>query len=443
MRNCSIIFLYLILLQQLVAADYANLVSRDPLKWPFAQNSIWNTPIGSNAVYVNAQIEWANNSSTVDEEYIIMTPKEPLMDVYYSSAGWDQSKNRCIKTGWILQSLPIPQNFIVSPTTWDGLTPNAGAAILMPDGHTIKQNQPFAHCSQGGYATTMFKFNDLDLYTDGMYGAHGGSGLSSIGGSLRVHELTPTSGPIRHALKINLWGAKNLYYDNSTKGYRWPAQRADDYAGSGSNAYGSQRTSPVVKECRMGALLALPSTLDITALGLLTEPGRMLAQCFQDYGGYIVDDCAWDAYGISAECSPAGRFIDEFKKNWGFNFSTNSLSSFGKDMIKIYAKLCVVDNNNAINVGGGGIRRAPLAPPFTSTTEVVEVDRTKLEIYPNPSNDFIKVKGASGKLRIENLMGKTMISTFSNQDEVINISSLNSGIYFLRTSDKSVKFIKK
>jgi len=344
--------------------DTISTKTRDPLLWPFSKGSIWNMPIGSNAKYVNAQIEWSSNPSTVDEEYIIMTPDVPLMDIYYSDAGWDQSKSRCTKTGGLLQKLPIPQSFIVSPSTWDGLTPNSGVAILMQDGHTIKQTQPFAHCTEGGYATSMFMFNDIDIYTDGMYGAHGGSGLSSIGGSIRIHELTPTSGPICHALKINLWGAKNLYYDNSTKGYRWPAQRADGEAGSGSNAYGSLRILPVVKECRMGALLALPASLDISTLGLHTEPGRLLAQCFQDYGGYVVDDCAWDAYGISVEWSPEGRFIDEFKKNWGFNFSTNSLSSFGQDMNKIYAKLCVVDNNSATSIGGGGTPRQPYAPPF-------------------------------------------------------------------------------
>ncbi len=30
--------------------------SRDPLQWPFTQNSIWNMPIGNEAVYVPAGI---------------------------------------------------------------------------------------------------------------------------------------------------------------------------------------------------------------------------------------------------------------------------------------------------------------------------------------------------------------------------------------------------
>ena len=34
----------------------AVVVTRDPLKWPFAQNSIWNMPIGSGAQYVPANL---------------------------------------------------------------------------------------------------------------------------------------------------------------------------------------------------------------------------------------------------------------------------------------------------------------------------------------------------------------------------------------------------
>jgi hypothetical protein len=39
-----------------VLADETFSTSRDPLKWPFSQNSIWNTPIGSDAEYLPADI---------------------------------------------------------------------------------------------------------------------------------------------------------------------------------------------------------------------------------------------------------------------------------------------------------------------------------------------------------------------------------------------------
>ena len=71
----------------------------------------------------------------------------------------------------------------------------------------------------------------------GTGGAHGGSGLSSLGGSIRLGELLPGSPPINHALKIELanwwyYGEKQLQpktIDNQGRSqYLWPA--------TGSNA---------------------------------------------------------------------------------------------------------------------------------------------------------------------------------------------------------------
>lgn len=331
---------------------------RNPLIHPFSSTSIWNMPIGSNAVYIHAKLEKAKKI-TVDEDYIVMTPKAPLMDLYKSNAGWDKNKSRCEHNGEMLFKAPIPYDWIVSKETWDGIVPNAGLAVLMPDGRTIKQTQPFAHCDSGKVATSQYLFADEDIYGDGIYGAHGGSGLSAIGGTLRVGELTPESGPIRHALKINVFAKKNLYYDEETKGCRWPAKVADGYA---SQNYYIDRTLPKVKACRMGALLALPSFIDLDTLLFETKPARILAQAFQDYGAYIVDDTAWDVNAIITEWGPAGRFTEEFEKNWGFSMVQDMDTPWGRDMEKIFSNLHVVDNNGPESIGGGGEPRQPLLP---------------------------------------------------------------------------------
>lgn len=337
---------------------------RDPLKWPFAQKSIWNMPIGSKAIYVPAGIEKAMSAGlTIDEDYIVLTPDVPMVDIYQNNAGWDQTKSRCTIDGGILFSAPIPKKFVVSSATWDGSTPNAGLAVLMPDKRTIKQTQPFAFCDSTKSATSQFVFSDVDLYGDGTYGAHGGSGLSAIGGTLRLGELTPTSGPIRHALKVNLFGKRNFYYDSETQGYRWPAKKADGYA---FQNYGTTRTAQVVKACRMGALLALPAKMNLDSLGFETQPARILAEAFQNYGAYIVDDTGWDVYAIETEWSPEGRFTQEFLKNWGFSFAqSNKNTPWGRDIDRIFLNLHVVDNNTADSIGGGGTPRLPLAAPIT------------------------------------------------------------------------------
>jgi PKD repeat protein len=347
----------------LIYSSFLSVASaRDPFQQPFDQNSIWNMPIGSEAEYVPAKIQPATAyGMTVDEDLIVLTPEAPPVEIFISNAGWDSNKDRCQIDGGLLFEAPIPKDYIVGPDTWDGSTPNSGLAVLMEDWRTIKQTQPFARCYQGDNGTSRYMFGDEDLYGNGYYGAHGATGLSAIGGAIRVGELVPGAGPIRHALKVNIYAAKNVYYDLQTKGYRWPAKSADGYA---SGTYGTQ--GDPVTDCRMGALLALPATLNLEDLGLETEPARLLAQAFQDYGAYLVDDTAWDVYAIITEWSPRGRVTDGFEQAWGFSMSTNSQStSWAKDMRKIFTNLHVVVNNTAASIGGGGTPRVPLAEPIT------------------------------------------------------------------------------
>ena len=325
---------------------------RDPLKQPFSSGSIWNMPIGENAVFVHAQLEKAMAAGmTIDEDIIVMKPDAPLTEIFTNYAGWNREKDRCPKEGPLLFSAPIPAGFTVSKENWDGTTPNSGLAVLMSDGRTIKQTQPFARCIAGENGTSQYMFEDMDIYGDGYFGAHGGSGLSAIGGALRVGELTSEE-PIKHVLKINVFGKKNLYYDDVSEGFRWPAKRADGYA---RGNYGIQRTKPVNKECRMGALLALPPFINLDSLGFETIPGRILAQAFRDYGAYIVDDTAWDVYAIVTEWGPDGRVADEFEKKWGFSMKQSSKDTpWSRDMDRIFMNLHVVVNNSPGSIGGGG-----------------------------------------------------------------------------------------
>jgi len=331
--------------------------TRDPRLWPFSETSIWNMPIGDGAVYVHAKIKPAEERGlTVDEDYIVMTPDAPVVEVHYNDAGWDSRKNRLDTSGPVLFSVPIPDDFVVHPGNWIGGTPNAALAALMPDGRTVVQSQPFARPEVGGPASSMIDPVIVDLYGDGIAGAHGGSGMSALGGTIRVGELVP-GGTIRHALKVNINAPDNIYYDEETRGYRWPALTADSYA---ERSYGGK-----VPECRMGALLALPPWMNIEEMGFETEPGLILARAFQDYGAYLVDDTAWDVYAIETEWGPAGRVVDEFKEVWGFSMTPYSTDEpFARDIRLIFTNLHVVDNNGPRSIGGGGTPRQPLAPPL-------------------------------------------------------------------------------
>ena len=172
--------------------------------------------------------------------------------------------DRCPPSAPTLFSAPIPDDFVFVPLLPN--TPNASTAILAVDGRTIKQTQPFSRCTAGGPATSHYDSADVDITGEGITGAHGGSGLSAIGGTLRVGELRPRGPPVRHALKIELDAALNygrcaIYADC----YRWPAIQADTYA---TTSYGGP-----VAALEPGALLAIPLATTYSAGLGSRDPG--------------------------------------------------------------------------------------------------------------------------------------------------------------------------
>jgi hypothetical protein len=338
--------------------------TRDPMKQPFASNSIWNMPIGSNAQYVAANLKgnpgnniWAG-MPYIDEEKIIMTPTAPLTKLNFSSAGWS-GKNRCAATGGLVYTVPMPSSYVVPHSTQ-----NNSAAFLLADKRTIVQTQPLTRCTAGAAGTTMAKFSNVDLYGTGITGAHGGSGLSAIGGSIRIGEMRPGTleGP-RHALKVNVYAKEALYKCTSRAAcYRWPATTADSYAvGWYGAANGNSNTA-----MKQGALLAIPYSKSIASLALETTPAKQLAWTLQNYGAYIVDDTYAPGFALNAEGGPNGTKAAEFQRDWGFSMSAKvqDNSAWRRDMQKIVAALSVVNNNSASAIGGGGTPRQPLAAPI-------------------------------------------------------------------------------
>lgn len=264
--------------------------------------------------------------------------------------------------------VPVPPSFSTEAGPHDagylGSTPTLSTAILMPDGRTVVQTQPFHVCGHGGLVTRQYPFPDANLVTgDGSAGAHGGSGTSSSGGTLRVGERVP-GGAIRHALKMELYGARYDYDDSSgaTPRYWWQALATD--------AYAATTDAGRVPAVTMGSLLALPPSFRVGRLRLALA--RILARSLQDYGAYVVDDAAWDVMQVATEWGTRGRMINELERVWGFPFQPDGAApcydhsatcAWISDLAAI-THLSVIDTNGPRCVGGCGPRRAPLAPPF-------------------------------------------------------------------------------
>ena len=323
--------------------------TRDKYQQPFASTSPWNMPVGSGAVYVPARIG-AVERITVDDEYWIVTdasmPLRPLFtNGNFYGGRCEQARHE--------YDIPFPDNLVI-PDVFANQTPNNVAAVLLPDGRTIRQMNPISRCVAGGPVTAGFMAETVDIYGDGLLGGHGGSHLSSIGGSLRVGELTGPD-PIRHVLKVNLWGYRFLSRANG--GYRWPATAADSTAllpPSDERSYNGS-----VPALRMGSLLAIPPSVDIDDLGLKTEPARKLAWTLQNYGAYVVDSTGWNAHAFDAVVGVREEFFQVF----GTSMET-ARGDWYDDTMKLFAALHVVDNNAPDAVGGGGWPRQPLIPPI-------------------------------------------------------------------------------
>jgi hypothetical protein len=65
----------------------------------------------------------------------------------------------------------------------------------------------------------------------------------------------------------------------------------------------------------------------------------------------------WDVHRLNVEAA-ASRELPWLDTYPGVD------TPFGRDMVKIFTRLAVVDNNSPSSVGGGGTPRQPLAPPL-------------------------------------------------------------------------------
>jgi hypothetical protein len=330
--------------------------ARNPWLWPFATDSIWNLPIGSDAVYKPANLP-AVEFTGVDVDWLIVIPEGSPLAPLYDPGAWEK---RCQGTTTFENlSIPLPADLIVpdainTPTEY--ATPNNAAALLQPDGRTIIQLEPMARCVKGGpvYGYRWPKQN-VDLYGDGIAGSHLGSGLSALGGAIRKGELMGEE-PIRHVLKIELW-EEYLNYDlqSKTPGYRWPADRAD---GQAASIYKGKDPDIV-----MGSLLAIPPNATEASFGLKTLAGKKLFHALQDYGAYQVDATGQSKYAIAVEQGVQ----EEFQAAYGYPMESAKTDNnpYFQDVMKLAQALQVITNNRPTAIGGGGQPRVALAPPLT------------------------------------------------------------------------------
>jgi hypothetical protein len=280
-----------------VTATFTS-ASRNVLLQPFQNTSLWNVAIGSNATYVAANVCSSGASSCPaglywDDDSLGLTPTAtPLVGLYASSCAQWNGCNPCTtslqqNTSVPLGGLPLPPSL-----TYYDAGNNAAGAVVLNDSKTVANFQPFTVCTAGAGAVYTDAYGGFpgsywpttNLYTDGLVGSHGGSGLSALGGTIR---LADTNGPIaagttmNHVLKIEQDGLFNSF-GTGTGCCNWPATNND-----GGNE---------------GLLLAILPSFNC-ATQMSTNLGKSICLTMQNYGALIVDNPGWSAIGFAWEYS--------------------------------------------------------------------------------------------------------------------------------------------
>lgn len=320
---------------------------RDPAEQPFANDSIWNTPIGRGADYqaadaAESQMLHTDNSGGPGGSYPWIaadaiglyraTTSAPVATWRYdvrAGSGWTSGQ-------------PVSNGSVAFPTP-TGLQFLGGS-----DGHAIVIDPAgrYAYETWQGKRTGASDYHAVylvrtDLRGPGIASVEGQSeGIRAFGGSLagglvRCEELA--KGEIPHAVAVLLSTTQLRKGATMAEQKVWPATHSD---GGGKNNY--QGLVP------MGALLALPPSVDVEALPL-TREGRVLARAYQRFGGYVVD--ATDKT-MSLAVLPQGC-------------DKQMISHLFADRRTIRDRLVRVLNNSPDHIGGPGERIAAAPPVLT------------------------------------------------------------------------------
>lgn len=99
-----------------------------------------------------------------------------------------------------------------------------------------------------------------------------------------------------------------------------------------------------------------------------------------------------------------------------------------------YARMSSATFNLAYH--GGGNRGYAIANPITTALAVGEFEAKNVALFPNPANNSFSIKSVTGikSVAVYDLNGK-LVSNFSSQKEVYDISALLTGLYFIEVQN--------
>lgn len=145
---CILLFLTLLLAWgsygQAVSEESDSGKSKEPCRdrflWPFESSSIWNTPLGSNAVFAqlnlfNASVSPPDNFENDQDFFIRAAATDPLTP-WHNQGTWNSKVDNCNVASDVAAYIPFPYNFTTASDggrSAPGRMNNNAMGILMAD----------------------------------------------------------------------------------------------------------------------------------------------------------------------------------------------------------------------------------------------------------------------------------------------------------------------
>jgi hypothetical protein len=295
---------------------------RTTAQQPFASDSIWNTPVGSAAIYESssstATASLLASSPAINDTlngygfYInVAMPSDPLGTGSYTDSTSGTTYTFTHR---------MPYQAVISSGT--------DKSMRIIDGRFAYDYWKATKVNDLTYSASYI--SQTDLLGSGIGSGTRAAKWPTAGGLVRTYELV--SCYIPHALAMSIPAAA------LKRGFVWPALSEDALTVTYSG------------EVPMGSFFAIPSTIDITTLGLSPE-GYALAECLQNYGAYIGDQSGSAAIFVEGEAALTVRpALERMRTDW---------------TAMLFPLLRRVTNVSTGVPGGPGTRRAAASGPIT------------------------------------------------------------------------------
>jgi len=291
---------------------------RNVWEWPFGIESPWNTSIGSQALYAPVSVpRWPPENIT---NCMLVRP--------IFVAGGTNARVQLISPGEAPRRIRYPEGW--RPESKPG---EIVCALFPDDNLCCEMTEPIRLPSMD---VQVRERQSTDVLGHGVGWSWPRPRIiagSALAGLIRRGELTFG---IRHALALAVHPGY-INADNGYDGHRWPgvpiAPELIEQLGHEGNL-------------ALGSLLAIPASVDLASLGLGNSgPGFEIARALQDYGAYVIQTTGANAQFIASADAGLPPDIDRIVN-------------------VVIPHLRLVENNHSRNLGGGGERRRPLAPPL-------------------------------------------------------------------------------